>query len=60
MSEELVQHFLEESTDRTAMRYLGGMDTMFVRAETRSMLLHVTGVLILDPATSRIDPPTGP
>ncbi|MEO6988455.1 MAG: wax ester/triacylglycerol synthase family O-acyltransferase [Aquihabitans sp.] len=37
------------------MRYLGGMDTMFVRAETRSMLLHVTGVLILDPKTSRID-----
>jgi len=25
------------------------MDTMFVRAETRSMLLHVTGVLVLDP-----------
>ena len=37
------------------MRYLGGMDTMFVRAETRSMLLHVTGVLLLDPTTSRID-----
>lgn len=37
------------------MRYLSGMDTMFVRAETRSMLLHVTGVLILDPATSRVD-----
>ncbi|MBX3315109.1 MAG: wax ester/triacylglycerol synthase family O-acyltransferase [Actinobacteria bacterium] len=25
------------------------MDTMFVRAETRSMLLHVTGVLVLAP-----------
>ena len=37
------------------MRYLSGMDTMFVRAETRSMLLHVTGVLILDPTTGRID-----
>lgn len=31
------------------MRRLGGMDTMFVRAETRTMLLHVTGVLMLDP-----------
>lgn len=37
------------------MRYLGGMDTMFVRAETRSMLLHVTGVLLLDPTNSRVD-----
>lgn len=29
------------------MRHLGGMNTMFVRAETRSTLMHVTGVLIL-------------
>lgn len=35
------------------MQYLGGMDTMFVRAETPSMLLHVTGVLVLDPGPLR-------
>lgn len=28
------------------MQYLGGMDMMFVRAETSSMLLHVTGPLL--------------
>jgi WS/DGAT/MGAT family acyltransferase len=35
------------------MRRLGGIDTMFVRAETPAMHLHVTGVLVLDPATMR-------
>lgn len=35
------------------MRQLGGIDTMFVRAETPSMHLHVCGVLILDTRTMR-------
>ena len=34
------------------MKLLGGMDTMFVRAETDEMPLHVTGVLVLDPGSS--------
>ncbi len=37
------------------MKHLGGMDTMFVRAETSTMLLHVAGVLVLN-----ADPLTGP
>lgn len=37
------------------MRYLGGMDTMFVRAETPSMLLHVTGVMMIDPGAIEAD-----
>ena len=39
------------------MRYLGGMDTMFVRAETRSMLLHVSGVMVLDPRQINAEDP---
>lgn len=35
------------------MRPLGGIDTMFVRAETPAMHLHVTGVLVLDPVSMR-------
>jgi WS/DGAT/MGAT family acyltransferase len=35
------------------MRQLGGLDTMFVRAETPAMHLHVSGVLILDTSAMR-------
>lgn len=35
------------------MRQLGGIDTMFVRAETPSMHLHVVGVLLLDTSEMR-------
>lgn len=35
------------------MRQLGGIDTMFVRGETATMHLHVSGVLILDTTTMR-------
>jgi len=35
------------------MRQLGGIDTMFVRGETPSMHMHVSGVLILDISTMR-------
>ena len=37
------------------MRQLGGIDTMFVRGETATMHLHVSGVLILDTTTMRGD-----
>jgi hypothetical protein len=35
------------------VEYLSGVDTMVVRAETRSMLLHVTGVMVLDAGSDR-------
>lgn len=35
------------------MRHLGGIDTVFVRAETPTMHLHVCGVLLLDTSTMR-------